>query len=269
MEILNGLKLRDKILTGLKKEISQSGKKPKLAIVLIGDDEASLRYIKQKQKAAEEIGAEAELLQFTQSFAEEEIIYQIKNLNRDNSVSGIIVQLPLPNGINKQKVLASIDPTKDIDGLTPGSEFKPATPLGIMELLNEYSIEIKGKTAAVIGQSDLVGAPLSQMLAEKGAKVIRIDINTPKPIDSLVQQGDIVVAAAGEPNLVTENMIKKDAVVVDVGTNVNSDGKLVGDVDFEKVKAKASFITPVPGGVGPMTVASLMKNLVLAHPGSK
>ncbi|HSX58510.1 MAG TPA: bifunctional 5,10-methylenetetrahydrofolate dehydrogenase/5,10-methenyltetrahydrofolate cyclohydrolase [Candidatus Saccharimonadales bacterium] len=264
MQLLDGKALRDKIILSLKEEVSNLGKKPKLAIVLIGEDEPSLRYIKQKQKAAEEIGAEAELLQFTESFAQEEIIYQIKNLNRDNSITGIIVQLPLPNKISKQKVLASIDPKKDIDGLTPGSEFQPATPLGIMELLNEYKVEVKDKTAVVIGQSDLVGAPLSKNFEEKGAKVIRVDINTPKPIDPLVQQGDIVVSAVGQIGLVTAEMVKEGAVVIDVGTNVTPEGKLVGDVDFENVSKKASFITPVPGGVGPMTVASLMKNLVKA-----
>ncbi len=264
MQIVDGKALRNKILEFLKKEIEQKGLKPKLAIILVGDDKASLRYIKQKQKAAEEIGAEAELVQLPEKISEDAVIDKIQKLNQDLEVNGIIVQLPLPSHLNKEKILENIKKEKDVDGLTLNSPFQPATPEGVMEILQEYLVEIKDKTAVVIGQSDLVGAPLSRMLEKEGARVIRIDINTPLPIDHLVEQGDIVVSAVGKIGLVKENMIKEGTVVIDVGTNVTSEGKLVGDVDFEKVKNKASLITPVPGGVGPMTVASLMKNLVLA-----
>ena len=285
-KLINGKSLRDKVLNSLKKEIEQKKLRPNLAIVLVGDDEASMRYIKQKQKAASEIGASATLVQLPDSVSQTEIIDNIQDLNKDQSVTGIIVQLPLPSQLDKEKILESIAEDKDVDGLSKDSPFKPATPLGILEILREYKVEISGKTAVVLGQSGLVGAPLSQMLEEQGAKVIRIDINTPKPIDQLVLQGDIVISAVGKINLVTSEMVKEGAVVIDVGTNLvqkseirdqksgnrknSEDGSLiadyriVGDVDFEKVSGRASLITPVPGGVGPMTVASLMKNLVLA-----
>lgn len=262
--IVDGKSLRDKILASLREDVTRLNKKPKLNIVLVGSDQASLRYISQKQKAAEEIGAKAVLLQLPSTASTEAVQKQIEKLNSDSSVTGIIVQLPLPDRLNKDRILSTISPIKDVDGLNPNSSFKPATPLGIWEIFKEYQVQIKDKTAVVIGQSALVGAPLSKLLEEAGAKVIRIDIDTPKPIDPLVQQGDIIVAAVGQIGLVTSEMVKSGAVVVDVGTNITSEGKLVGDVDFEKVKDKASLITPVPGGVGPMTVAMLMKNLVLA-----
>lgn len=264
MQIADGKTLRAKILKVLKNEIEKKNLNPKLAIVLVGEDEASLRYIKQKQKAAEEIGASAELVQLSKDTTEEEVVKKIELLNQASEINGIIVQLPLPSHLNKEKILEKIKKEKDVDGLVKGSTFKPATPLGVMEILQEYQVEIKNQTAVVVGQSDLVGAPLSTLLEDEGAEVIRIDINTPPPIDSLVQKGDIVVSAVGKIGLITENMVKEGAVVIDIGSNVTPEGKLVGDVDFEKVAEKASLITPVPGGVGPMTVASLMKNLVLA-----
>ncbi len=265
MQIIDGKALRDKLLANLAEEISSKKLKPRLAIVLIGDDEASLRYIKQKQKAAEEIGAQAQLLQLPVGTAEENLITKIEELNANEEVTGIIVQLPLPGNLDKEKILETIAKAKDVDGLRKDSAFEPATPLGILEILHEYKVPLKDKVAVVIGQSHLVGAPLSEMLENEGAKVTRIDINTPLPIDSLVQQGDIVIAAVGKVNLVTASMVKEGVVVIDVGTNLDPEtGKLVGDVAFDGVKDKVSLITPVPGGVGPMTVAMLMKNLVLA-----
>lgn len=265
MKLIDGKALRDQILLELKEKIAKLSKKPKLAIVLVGDDEASLRYIKQKQKAAIEIGAEAILINLSESVSQKELGTKITELNQDEGVTGLIVQLPLPKSIDTSLILKKIDPKKDIDGLTENSPFKSATPLGIMEILHNYKVAIAGKTAVVIGQSNLVGKPLSNMLEEEGAKVIRIDINTPLPIDSLVQQGDIVVAAVGKVGLVKAEMVKNGAVVIDVGTNKDPEtGKLVGDVDFDAVSQKTSLITPVPGGVGPLTVAMLLSNLVKA-----
>jgi len=263
-KIIDGKALRDQVLRELKDKVAKLSKKPKLAIVLVGDSEASLRYIKQKQKAAEEIGAESVLVQLPETISQTELDSEVGKLNLDQSITGIIVQLPLPDSVDTGSALQKIDPKKDVDGLVAGSEFKPATPLGVMEILRSYAVEIREKTVTVIGQGKLVGEPLSKMLEEGGAKVIRIDINTPPPIDELVKQGDIIVAAVGKIGLVTADMVKNGAVVIDVGTNVTAEGKLVGDVDFNNVSQKASLITPVPGGVGPMTVASLMKNLVLA-----
>src|SRR3972149_10692633 len=186
--IVDGRALRDKVLAKLTNEIKQKKLKPKLAIVLVGDNEASLRYIKQKQKAAEEIGAQAQLVQFPNNIDEENLLTKIKELNADKAVTGIIVQLPLPSNLDRAKVLETIVKEKDVDGLREDSPFKPATPLGVMEILHEYKVPLKDKVAVVIGQSQLVGAPLSEMRENEGAKVSRIDINTPLPIDSLVQQ---------------------------------------------------------------------------------
>lgn len=265
MKLIDGKSLRDRILLELKEKVAKLSKKPKLAIVLVGDDEASLKYIKQKQKAAAEIGAEAILINLSELASQKELEGKITELGEDKSVTGLIVQLPLPKSIDTSLILKKIDPKKDVDGLTANSLFKSATPLGIMEILHDYKVTIAGKTAVVIGQSNLVGKPLSVMLEEEGAQVIRIDINTPQPIDHLVQQGDIVVSAVGKISLVTAEMVKPGAVVIDVGTNKDPEtGKLIGDVDFEEVSKKASLITPVPGGVGPMTVAMLLTNLVNA-----
>jgi methylenetetrahydrofolate dehydrogenase (NADP+)/methenyltetrahydrofolate cyclohydrolase len=263
-ELVDGKMLRNNVLDTLRERVRKLKTKPKLAIILVGNDEASLRYIKQKQKAAEEIGVESELIHLPVNLTQIEVEKAVEKLNSNSETTGIIVQLPLPDTIHTKEVLQKIDSSKDVDGLTPSSPFKPATPLGIMEIFREYDVVIEGKTVVVIGQSNLVGSPLSQMLEEQGAKVIRIDINTPKPIDFLVQQGDIVVAAVGQPNLVTSEMVKAGVVVIDVGTNLTDEGKLVGDVDFESVSQKAKLITPVPGGVGPMTVAMLLSNLVKA-----
>ena len=265
VNLIDGKALRDKILSELKQEIKQKNLTPTLAIVLVGKDEASLRYIKQKQKAAEEIGAQTKLIQLPESVSQEAIEEEIKRLNEAKEVDGIIVQLPLPETIDKEKVLQIIKKIKDVDGFVKDSPYKEAAAAGIIELLREYKVPVKGNTAVVLGSSGLVGAPTVRLLQEKGAQVIEIDENTPQPYTDLVRNGDIVVSAVGKINLVTADMIKKGAVVIDAGTNFNPEtGKLVGDVDFENVSEKASLITPVPGGVGPMTVASLMKNLVSA-----
>lgn len=263
-QTIDGRSLRQKILASLKNQISSEDLKAKLAIVQVGSDPASSRYIEQKQKAAEEIGAEVVLYKPESGVSFAEIEELVERLNKDKTTNGIIVQLPLPETLDKEKVLNLVEPKKDVDGLVVDSPFQPATPAGIMEILHSYKVPIKDKTVVVVGQSDLVGSPLSRMLEEEGAEVIRIDINTPRPIDPLVQKGEIVVSAVGKPGLITAEMIKPGAVVIDAGTTLNKEGKLIGDVDFEKIKEKASLITPVPGGVGPLTVAMLLKNLVAA-----
>ena len=265
MKLVDGKALRDKILFELKAKIEKENLKPCLAIIQVGDNEASERYIRQKLLAAETIGAKVELINFPENTAQKEVETKIENLNANKQVSGIIVQLPLPVHLQSDKLIELISPAKDVDGLTENSLFKPATPSGVMKILEEYQVPIKGKTAIVLGRSKLVGAPLKTMLEEAGAEIIQIHSQTPKPIDSLVQKGDIVISAVGQPKLVTANMVKKDVVVIDIGMNRDPEtGKLVGDVDFENVSKKASLITPVPGGVGPMTVAMLMTNLVKA-----
>lgn len=265
MTLVDGKAIRDRILSRLKQKIENYGLNPRLAIVQVGNDPASSRYIQQKIKAGEEIGAEVVLYQIDEKTTFPEIKKLIAKLNKDKSVNGIIVQLPLPKHLETERVTSLVSPSKDVDGLAPHSKFIPATPLGVLRILEEYQVEVQGKTVVVLGQSKLVGAPLSTMLEEAGAKVIRIDIDTPTPIDPLVQQGEVVVSAVGKIGLVRSAMIKTGAVVIDVGTNFDPQTKkLVGDVDFEEVKEKASLITPVPGGVGPLTVAMLMKNLVEA-----
>ena len=265
MAIIDGKVLRDKILSELKAKIESENLKPCLAIIQVGDNEASNRYIKQKIQAGEEIGAKVELIKFPEVVSQEELEAKINNLNQDNQVTGIIVQLPLAEHLQSERIIELIAPEKDVDGLTEKSVFKPATPSGVIKILEEYKIDLKDKIVVVLGRSKLVGAPLKAMLEDFGAEVIQIHSQTPKPIDSLVQKGDIVISAVGQPGLVTANMVKDGAIVIDVGINRDLEtGKLVGDVDFEDVSRKASLITPVPGGVGPMTVAMLMSNLVKA-----
>ncbi len=266
VKIVDGRELRDQILLNLKEEVASLSKKPRLAIILVGDNEASLRYIKQKQSACEGIGASSVLISFSDTVSQKELEDKLAELNQDQSATGIIVQLPLPKTLDGDEVIGKIAPQKDVDGLTDSSPFQPATPLAIMQILHHYQTTINGKTAVVLGRSKLVGGPVKQMLEKEGAKVIQIHSQTPKPIGSLVSQGDIVVAAVGkEPKLVTAAMVKLGAAVIDVGINRDPEsGKLVGDVDFENVKEKASLITPVPGGVGPLTVAMLLSNLIKA-----
>ncbi len=263
-QIIDGRAAAEKIRALLKSRIEKLKSAPNLAVILVGMDERSLAYIRQKQKAASGIGAEVSLVELPETISQEELETKIRQINTDKEVDGIIVQLPLPRKLDSQKAISKIDKVKDVDGLLPDSPYKQATPAGIFKLLKEYKVEVKGKTVVVLGSSGFVGAPLVTMLKEAGANVVEIDENTPQPYDSLVQQGDIIIAAVGKAKLVTADMVKDNAVVIDVGTNVNSEGKLVGDVDFEAVAEKASLITPVPGGVGPMTVAMLLSNLVSA-----
>lgn len=247
---------------------------PKLAVILVGNDPASLSYITQKQKACSETAIEWEQFDFGVDVTTDELISKINELNEDDSFHGILVQLPLPKHIYTPDVIRAIAPKKDVDGFTAynlgkmflSSEFEhlaPCTPLGVIELLEYYKVPIEGKEVVVVGHSNIVGKPLSVMLLNRNATVTTCHVYT-KDLASHTRRADILCTAVGKPNLITEEMVKEGAIVIDIGISKTRDGKLKGDVDFENVKNKASFITPVPGGVGPMTVACLMKNVVVA-----
>ena len=283
-EILDGLSVSQKIKQEIKEEVTkivQSGKKaPHLAAILVGENGASKAYVNSKVKDCKEVGFTSSLLKFPDTICENELLEEIKNLNENEEIDGFIVQLPLPKGIDQEKIIMAIDPKKDVDGFHPENFGKmalemdsllPATPFGIMQLLERYNIETKGKKCVVIGRSRIVGRPMSILMSAKGtdATVTLIHSHTPN-IEEYTQKADIVIVALGIPNYLKGDMIKEGAVVIDVGiTRVNDDSErgyhLVGDVDFEACEKKASFITPVPGGVGPMTRAMLMKNTLLAY----
>ncbi len=283
-EILDGLSVSHKIKQEIKEEVTkivQSGKKaPHLAAILVGENGASKAYVNSKVKDCKEVGFTSSLLKFPDTICENELLEEIKKLNENEEIDGFIVQLPLPKGIDQEKIIMAIDPKKDVDGFHPENFGKmalemdsllPATPFGIMQLLERYNIDTKGKKCVVIGRSRIVGRPMSILMSAKGtdATVTLIHSHTPN-IEEYTQKADIVIVALGIPNYLKGDMIKEGAVVIDVGiTRVNDDSErgyhLVGDVDFEACEKKASFITPVPGGVGPMTRAMLIKNTLLAY----
>ena len=283
-EILDGLSVSQKIKQEIKEEVTkivQSGKKaPHLAAILVGENGASKAYVNSKVKDCKEVGFTSSLLKFPDTICENELLEEIKKLNENEEIDGFIVQLPLPKGIDQEKIIMAIDPKKDVDGFHPENFGKmalemdsllPATPFGIMQLLERYNIDTKGKKCVVIGRSRIVGRPMSILMSAKGtdATVTLIHSHTPN-IEEYTQKADIVIVALGIPNYLKGDMIKEGTVVIDVGiTRVNDDSErgyhLVGDVDFEACEKKASFITPVPGGVGPMTRAMLMKNTLLAY----
>ena len=283
-EILDGLSVSQKIKQEIKEEVTkivQSGKKaPHLAAILVGENGASKAYVNSKVKDCKEVGFTSSLLKFPDTICENELLEEIKKLNENEEIDGFIVQLPLPKGIDQEKIIMAIDPKKDVDGFHPENFGKmalemdsllPATPFGIMQLLERYNIDTKGKKCVVIGRSRIVGRPMSILMSAKGtdATVTLIHSHTPN-IEEYTQKAVIVIVALGIPNYLKGDMIKEGAVVIDVGiTRVNDDSErgyhLVGDVDFEACEKKASFITPVPGGVGPMTRAMLMKNTLLAY----
>ena len=283
-EILDGLSVSQKIKQEIKEEVTkivQSGKKaPHLAAILVGENGASKAYVNSKVKDCKEVGFTSSLLKFPDTICENELLEEIKKLNENEEIDGFIVQLPLPKGIDQEKIIMAIDPKKDVDGFHPENFGKmalemdsllPATPFGIMQLLERYNIDTKGKKCVVIGRSRIVGRPMSILMSAKGtdATVTLIHSHTPN-IEEYTQKADIVIVALGIPNYLKGDLIKEGAVVIDVGiTRVNDDSErgyhLVGDVDFEACEKKASFITPVPGGVGPMTRAMLMKNTLLAY----
>ncbi|MBL7874868.1 MAG: bifunctional 5,10-methylenetetrahydrofolate dehydrogenase/5,10-methenyltetrahydrofolate cyclohydrolase [Cyclobacteriaceae bacterium] len=276
-----------KISTDIKKEISekvilrkQEGKKiPHLAIILVGDDGASQTYVDHKVKACKEVGFHYSMLRFADTISEDKLMKHIDQVNRDEDVDGFIVQLPLPPNISVERITEKIRPDKDVDGFTNrnfGSIVSknplllPATPFGVMELIKRYNIPTEGKNCVVIGASRLVGAPLSMMLVEEGKATVTICHKYTKDISQFTKQADILIVAVGKPSLVTADMVKEGAVVIDVGTTrvegpqFKNGFALKGDVDFKQVAPKTSFITPVPGGVGPMTIASLLLNTLRA-----
>jgi methylenetetrahydrofolate dehydrogenase (NADP+) / methenyltetrahydrofolate cyclohydrolase len=276
-----------KISTDIKKEISeqvglrkQAGKKvPHLAIILVGDDGASQTYVDHKVKACKEVGFHYSMLRFADTISEDKLMKHIDQVNRDEDVDGFIVQLPLPAHISVEKITEKIRPDKDVDGFTNrnfGSIVSkqplllPATPYGVMELLKRYKIPTEGKNCVVVGASRLVGAPLSMMLVEEGKATVTICHKFTKDLAHYTRHADILVAAVGKPGLITADMVKEGAVVIDVGTTrvegpqYKNGYSLKGDVEFNEVAAKTSFITPVPGGVGPMTIASLLLNTLRA-----
>ena len=287
MTILDGKETANDIKTELAVRVDQlilQGKRPPhLAAVLVGNDGASLTYVGSKVRSCERIGYESTLIQLPEETTEAELLQQIDRLNANAAVDGFIVQLPLPKHIDEEKVLMAIDPDKDVDGFHPTNfgkmaldmeSFIPATPYGIMELLRRYQIDISGKHAVVIGRSHIVGRPMSILLSRKsspGNATVTLTHSRTKNLADITKEADIIVSALGVPNFLKGNMVKKGAIIIDVGiTRVpdSSDPKgyvITGDVDYERVKEKASFITPVPGGVGPMTIAMLLQNTYLAY----
>ncbi len=266
-EILYGAPVREEIKKGIIERIKKMGRRPFLAIVQVGDREDSNVYIKQKQKFGEEIGVKVRLIKMERwkdgKIGEEKIIKEIKKLNKDENIDGIIMQLPLPEGFDSEKILNTIDNKKDADGLVSRGTLDtvPATARGVMALLDFYEIPVTGKNAAVIGRSRLAGAPIAEVLKNRGAKVSvcnRSTLNTAQ----ICRETDILISAAGKAGLVTRDFVKKGQTVVDVGINRTEEGKLVGDVASNEVEAIVAAISPVPGGIGPLTVACLFQNLI-------
>ncbi len=272
MKILDGKKTAQKMKNKLRAELKKLNLKPGLAVVLVGNDPASEIYIRHKEKAAREIGINFFLHKLPQKTTEKKLLEVVKKLNKQNKVHGIIVQLPLPKHINSDKVIETVLPTKDVDGFHPinagnlaqgNKTFVPATAMGILELLDNYKIEIKGKHCVVVGRSNIVGKPVSLLLLERHATITICHSRT-KDLGKITKQADILIAAVGRPNLIKKSMIKPGVVIVDVGINRLSNGKIVGDVEFESCRYTAGAISPVPGGAGPMTIASLMKSCLEA-----
>ena len=275
MKLINGKELAKKIREGLKNEVIKLKKRninPKLAVIMVGDDKASEVYVRNKSKACQEIGIEYEEFLLEATITQKELMDLINNLNERKDVHGILLQSPIPEHLDIREAFNSIDYRKDVDGFNPinvgklsiGEDcFISCTPYGVIKMLEEYNIPVEGKRAVIIGRSNIVGKPLLQCLLNKNATVTICHSKT-KNIEEITREADILVAALGKPKFVKENMVKAGAVVIDVGINRNEEGKLVGDVDFENVSKKASYITPVPGGVGPMTIAMLMSNVVKA-----
>lgn len=268
--IIDGKSVADKITEQLKQKISQLQDKPHLAVIQIGNNAASTIYVNLKKKKAEEIGIKSTVINLDENIEEKELIYKIEKLNKDNSVHAILVQLPLPKHINESNIIKAITPNKDVDGFTAqntGDLFNgikpkayPCTPKGVLKLLKEYNIEIQGKHAVIVGRSNIVGKPLAIMLLNEHATVTICHSKT-KNLPEITKQADILISAVGK-KIIFKDMVKKDAVVIDVGIFKDENNKTTGDVDFENVKEIAAYITPVPKGVGPMTIACLMENTI-------
>ncbi len=287
MIILDGKKvsndIKDEIAEHVKAMISKGEKVPHLAAILVGTDGASMTYVNAKVKACQRIGFHSTLIDLPDYTSEEELLSKINELNTNDAIDGFIVQLPLPKHIDEQKVLMAVHPDKDVDGFHPTNvgkmaldlpTFLPATPYGILELLERYQVETSGKNVVVMGRSHIVGRPMSILMSQKrkaGDATVTVVHSRSKNLAEITKQADIIVAAIGISEFLTGDMVKKDVVIIDVGITRVPDAtkasgyRLAGDVDFESVSKKASFITPVPGGVGPMTIAMLLKNTLLAR----
>ena len=273
--------IKEEIAAEVKSIMASGGKQPHLAAILVGHDGGSETYVKNKVLACEQCGFKSTLIRFEDDITEEELLNCVKQLNEDSDVDGFIVQLPLPKHINEQRIIEAIDYRKDVDGFHPINVgrmsiglpcFISATPLGIITLLQRYNIQTSGKRCVVLGRSNIVGKPMAQLMLQKeyGDSTVTVCHSRTKNIEEICREADIIIAAIGIPDFVKENMVKEGAVVIDVGTTRVPDAtrksgfRLSGDVDFENVSSKCSFITPVPGGVGPMTICSLMKNTLIA-----
>lgn len=266
--ILDGKTLSQKILAEVSEKVAKLDKKPHLVVLLVGEDAASQLYVNMKEKTAQKIGLKSTVLRYPENTEEEVILDKIAELNNDKDVTAILVQVPLPKQISEQKVIQAVAPHKDVDGFTTENIGKisiglepyayPCTPLGIIKLLEEYNVDIAGKHAVVVGRSNILGKPVAQMLLNKNATVTICHSYT-KNLSEITKTADILVAAVGKPKMIKKEMIKPNCIVIDAGTS-KVDGKTVGDVDFENVSELTSYITPVPGGVGPMTIACLMEN---------
>lgn len=287
MTILDGKKVSNDIKNEITQEVdkirSKGEKVPHLAAVIVGNDGASLTYVASKVKACERVGFESTMVRLPHTTSELELLQKIKELNNNDDIDGFIIQLPLPQQINTQRVLMAVDPSKDVDGFHPEnfgkmaldmSTFIPATPFGILELLERYKVETNGKHTVVIGRSHIVGRPMSILMGRKGwpgNSTVTLTHSHTKDITQITLQADIIISALGVPKFLKAEMVKDGVVIIDVGiTRVPDESKskgyvITGDVDFENVSKKASYITPVPGGVGPMTIAMLLKNTLLAR----
>lgn len=269
MYIIDGKEISKKVREEVRQEVKKLSKKPCLLVILVGNDQASQIYVKNKETACKNTGILTKTIILDENAPQKEVINHIKDANLDNNITGILVQMPLPNHMNEKAVVDAIDPKKDVDGLHAVNQGKlmlgekgiiPATPKGIMRLLSEYCVDLEGKNALVIGRSMLVGKPISLLLQQKNATVTMAHSKT-KNLKEICQNMDVIVCAVGKPKTVTEDMVKEGAIVIDVGIN-RVLGTLVGDVDYLQVAPKTSRITPVPGGVGPMTIACLLENVL-------
>ncbi|HDB1620282.1 TPA: bifunctional methylenetetrahydrofolate dehydrogenase/methenyltetrahydrofolate cyclohydrolase FolD, partial [Staphylococcus aureus] len=275
-KILDGKQIAKDYRQGLQDQVEalkEKGFIPKLSVILVGNDGASQSYVRSKKKAAEKIGMISEIVHLEETATEEEVLNELNRLNNDDSVSGILVQVPLPKQVSEQKILEAINPEKDVDGFHPinigklyidEQTFVPCTPLGIMEILKHADIDLEGKNAVVIGRSHIVGQPVSKLLLQKNASVTILHSRS-KDMASYLKDADVIVSAVGKPGLVTKDVVKEGAVIIDVGNTPDENGKLKGDVDYDAVKEIAGAITPVPGGVGPLTITMVLNNTLLAE----
>lgn len=273
--IIDGKQLAKKIRENLKlecEELKEQGINPKLAVIMVGDNPASKVYVRNKSRACNEVGIEYQEYLLPENATQKELLELIKKLNQDKEINGILLQSPLPQHLNINEAFKTITYSKDVDGFTPASvgklcigedTFISCTPYGVIKMFEEYNIDLKGKNVVILGRSNIVGKPLIQCCLQKDATVTVCHSKT-KNLSEYTKKADVIIAAIGKAKFLTEDMVKDGVVIIDVGINRQDDGKLVGDVDFENVSKKASFITPVPGGVGPMTIAMLMNNVIKA-----